>query len=80
MEDLKNLTKYPEFYALKQELLKFCDKMDSISDIDLTKISRVTLAEEIYGRRFASEQIKELFDRLGLITSGDKKVIDKTFE
>ena len=77
--DIGHLKKYPEFYALKVELEHFCDKMDSISDIDLSDVSRVTLLEEIYGRRWASVQIRDLLSSLGLV---DKKVTkrDMTME
>lgn len=68
--DINNLKKYPEFYALKKELENFCDKMDSIDDIKLDDVSRVTLAEEVYGRRYASEKVRDLLSSLGLV---DKK-------
>lgn len=65
--DINNLKKYPEFYALKTELEAFCDRLDSISDIDLTDTSRVTLTEEVYGRRWASEKVRDLLSSLGLV-------------
>lgn len=65
--DINNLKKYPEFYALKVELEAFCDRLDSISDIDLTDSSRVTLTEEVYGRRWASEKVRDLLSSLGLV-------------
>lgn len=69
--DIQNLKKHAEFYALKKELENFCDKMDSIDDIDLGNLSRVTLAEEVYGRRYASNQVRDLLSSLGLV---DKKI------
>lgn len=77
--DIGNLKKYPEFFALKKELENFCDKMDSIEDIEIEKVSRVTLAEEVYGRRYASAKVRDLLSSLGLI---DRKVIkrDATME
>lgn len=68
--DIQNLKRHAEFYALKKELENFCDKMDSIDDIDLSQVSRVTLAEEVYGRRYASNQVRDLLSSLGLV---DKK-------
>lgn len=68
--DIQNLKRHQEFYALKVELEAFCDKLDSISDIDLSDFSRVTLNEEIYGRRWASEKVRDLLSTLGLV---DKK-------
>lgn len=68
--DIQNLKKHAEFYALKKELENFCDKMDSIDDIDLQSSSRVTLAEEVYGRRYASTKVRDLLSSLGLV---DKK-------
>lgn len=68
--DINNLKKYPEFYALKKELENFCDKMDSIDDIQIDEVSRVTLAEEVYGRRYASIKVRDLLSSLGLV---DKK-------
>lgn len=65
--DIQNLKKYPEFYALRQELEKFCAKMDDISDIDIDKVSRVTLEQEVYGRRYASDQVRDLLSSLGLV-------------
>lgn len=78
--NIANLAKYPEFHALKKELLTFCDTMDNIRDIDITSHSRVTLEQEIYGRRFASDKVKELLMRLGMLEQKDFKKIDKTFE
>lgn len=77
--DIQNLKKHREFYALQQELEDFCDKMDSISDINLSDTSRVTLTDEIYGRRWASEKVRELLNTLGLI---DKQYVkrDMTME
>lgn len=77
--DINNLKKYPEFYALKIELEAFCDRLDSISDIDLTDTSRVTLTEEVYGRRWASKQVRDLLSTLGLV---DRKFTkrDMTFD
>lgn len=69
--DIQNLKKYPEFYALKQELEKFCDKMDSIEDIETENVSRVTLTEEVFGRRYASREVRNLLASLGLV---DKRV------
>lgn len=77
--DIQNLKKHREFYALQQELEDFCDKMDSISDIDLSDTSRVTLTDEIYGRRWASEKVRELLNTLGLIDRQLSKK-DNTFE
>lgn len=68
--DIQNLKKYQEFYSFKREMEIFCDKLDSISDIDLSDKNRVTLTEEVYGRRWASEQIRTLLYGLGLV---DKK-------
>lgn len=68
--DIQNLRKFQEFYSLKKELEYFCDKLDSIADIDLSDKSRVTLTEEVYGRRWASQHIKDFLYELGLL---DKK-------
>lgn len=68
--EIQNLKRFPEFHALKVELEAFCDRLDSISDIDLSDVSRVTLNEEIYGRRWASEKVRDLLSTLGLV---DKK-------
>lgn len=78
--DLKNLTKYPEFYALKQELLKFCESLDDISDIDLSKENRVTLNEEIFGRRWASDKVKAFLLKLGMVDQAGITKKDKTYE
>lgn len=71
--DIQNLKKYPEFYALKLELEAFCDKMDSIEDIKLSDVSRVTLIEEVYGRRWASQHIRDLLSSLGLVDKRNVK-------
>lgn len=77
--DIQNLKKYPEFYALKTELEAFCDKMDSIEDIKLSDVSRITLVEEVYGRRWASQHVRDLLSSLGLV---DKRITkrDMTME
>lgn len=74
-----HLKKYPEFFALKQELEEFCDELDSIRDIDISETSRVTLTEEVVGRRFASERVRDLLSSLGLIDV-KRQVRDKTME
>ena len=78
--DAQNLKKYPEYYALKQEMESFCNKMDSISDINLSDVSRVSLEQEIYGRRWASIQIRELLSTLGLVDKSKPRIIDRTGE
>lgn len=78
--DIQNLSKHREFYALKQELEEFCSKMDSISDIDLSDTSRVSLDVEVFGRRFASEKVRDLLSSLGLVDRIKPKVIDKTWQ
>lgn len=77
--EIKNLIKYPEFYALKQELEKFCDEMADISDIDLETQSRVSLNEEIAGRLWAAKKVTNLLFSLGLVERDTKKR-DQTFE
>ena len=77
---VQNLAKYPEFFLLKEELLKLCDKMDNISDIQIDNVSRVTIAEEIVGRRWASEQVKDFLMRLGMIEKADLKGRIQTYE
>jgi hypothetical protein len=72
--DIQNLKRFPEFYALKVELEAFCDKMDSIEDIDLSDVSRVTLEQEVYGRRWASQKVRDLLSTLGLV---DKRTTKK---
>jgi len=77
--DIQNLKKHAEFWALKQELEDFCDKMDSIDDMELDKVSRVSLSEEVFGRHYASTQVRDLLSTLGLV---DKKITrrDRTME
>jgi hypothetical protein len=77
--DIQNLKRYPEFYALRRELEDFCGKMDDINDINLDGASRITLEQEIYGRRYASEKVKDLLSTLGLIDKTNIKR-DKTHE
>lgn len=78
--DLKNIKKYPEFQMLKEKLEELCDKMDSIEDIDLENISRITIAEEIYGRQWAKKQVTEFLANLGLVESPRFVVKDNTHE
>lgn len=77
--DIQNLKRHQEFYALKLELEDFCNRLDSISDIDLSNPNRLDLAQEIYGRRWASEKIKDLLSTLGLVDKTNIKR-DATFE
>lgn len=77
---LKDITKYPEFFLLKEELLKFCDKMDNISDINIEGVSRVTIQEEIVGRRYASEKVKEFLVSIGMLQVDDIKPRVQTYE
>lgn len=77
--DIQNLKKYPEFYAFKLELEEFCDKMDSLQDMDLSKNQRVSISNEVFGRKWASEKVRDLLSTLGLV---DKTHItrDMTFD
>ena len=77
--DITNLKKHREYYALKLELEEFCDKMDSFGDMDFENVSRATMNEEIYGRYWASKNVRELLSSLGLIESKSRS-IDKTME
>lgn len=77
--DLKNLLAGPGFFALKQRLLLFCDSMESIADLDLSKLSKVTLGEEIAGRVWAAKKVRGLLQELGVIDNF-KRVKDRTFE
>lgn len=77
--DLKNITKYPEFAVFRQELLKFCDKIENISDVQIDSVTRVTVIEEILGRRWAAEKVREFLMGLGVLQVGDIKR-DKTYE
>lgn len=65
--DIQNLKRHQEFYSLKMELEDFCNKMDSIEDIDLTDPHRIDLAQEIFGRRWASQRVRDLLSSLGLV-------------
>ena len=78
--DVQQLKRYPEFYALKMQMEEFCERMDSISDINLDDVSRVSLDVEVFGRRFASDKIRELLSTLGLVDKSRPRVIDRTGE
>lgn len=77
--DIQSLKKHREFYALTTELEAFCNKLDSMEDIDLNDRSRVTLAEEVAGRLWASKKIRDFLLTLGLVDKTNIK-INKTFE
>lgn len=78
--DIQNLKKHQEFWALKKALEEFCDEMESIKDLDLTEVSRVTLGEEIAGRVWASAKVRDLLSSLGLIDKTKPRIIDRTGE
>lgn len=78
--DIQNLKKYPEFYALKVELEAFCDKLDSLSDIEQAVDRRISIAEEVAGRIWARDQVRDLLSSLGLVDKSKPKIIDKTGE
>lgn len=78
--DAQNLKKYPEFYALKLEMERFCEELESIKDLDINTVSKVTLGEEIAGRLWASKKVREMLSTLGLVDRSKPKIIDKTGE
>ena len=78
--DVQNLKKHQEFWALKKTLEDFCDSLDDISDIELDRVSRVTLVEEVYGRRYASIKVRDLLSTLGLVDKTKPRIVDKTGE
>jgi hypothetical protein len=74
------LVKYPEFYALKQELLDFCHELDDLNEIDLEKRNRLTVAEEVRANQYASKKIRHLLAKLGVLTKKDFKNQIQTYE
>lgn len=78
--DVQNLKKYPEFYALKQIMENFCEEMESIKDLKLDEVSRVTLGEEIAGRVYAATKVRDLLSSLGLVDKSKPRTIDRTGE
>lgn len=78
--DVQQLKKYPEFYALKQIMEGFCEEMESIKDLKLDEVSRVTLGEEIAGRVYASTKVRDLLSSLGLVDKSKPRIIDRTGE
>lgn len=78
--DAQNLKKYPEFYALKQTMEQFCEELESIKDLDLSDVSRVTLGEEIAGRLWASKKVRDMLSTLGLVDKSKPKIKDMTGE
>ena len=78
--DIQNLKKYPEFWALKQTMETFCNEMESIADLKLDEVSRVTLGEEIAGRVYASTKVRDLLSSLGLVDKSKPRIIDRTGE
>lgn len=78
--DAQNLKKYPEFYALKQIMETFCEEMESIKDLKLDEVSRVTLGEEIAGRVYAATKVRDLLSSLGLVDKSKPRIIDRTGE
>lgn len=80
LQDIQNLKKYREFHALKVYLEGFCEEIESIRDLDMENVSRVTLGEEIAGRVWASRKIRELLSTLGLVDKRRNEAIDKTGE
>jgi len=78
--DAQNLKKYPEFYALKMEMVKFCEELESIKDLDLSTQSRVTLGEEIAGRVWAAKKVRDMLSTLGLVDKTNPRIIDRTME
>lgn len=74
--DVQNLKKHQEFWALKKTLEDFCDSLDDISDIDIETIK----IEEIIGRRYASQKVRDLLSTLGLVDKSKARIIDRTGE
>jgi len=74
--DIQALKRHQEFWALKKELEDFCASLDDISDIDIATIR----IEEIIGRRFASERVRDLLSTLGLVDKTKPRIIDRTGE
>lgn len=79
-KDLQILIKYPEFYALKTELVKLVNELDDLGEIDLEKRGRLTIAEEVAGRQIASKKVKDLLKKLGLVYKADYTKQVKTYE
>ena len=77
---LKNIAQYPEFFLLKEKLLELCDKMDNISDIQIDNVSRVTITEEIVGRRWASQKVRDFLVSLEMLEQSDIISKSKTYE
>lgn len=78
--DVQQLKKYPEFWAFKQTMERFCEEMESIKDMKLDEFSRVSVSEEVAGRLWASEKVRDLLSTLGLVDKTKPRIIDKTGE
>jgi len=71
-KDLVQLAKYPEFYTLKKELLDFIDRIDTVTGVETI--------EELKGRQYSVENIKELLINLGLLNRVDFTPKDSSYE
>ena len=79
-KDLKILIQYPEFYALKKELVGLVEKLEDIHSIPLVAASRITVVEELAGRVYAAKAIKDLLSNLGVIKNTEYANSNKTYE
>lgn len=79
-QDLQILTKYPEYYALKEEFIKFVDEVRNLDTIDPDKLSRVSVEVEVVARKYAAKKIKDLLVKLGLINRADISKRVQTYE
>lgn len=65
-KDLYALSKYQEWYALKFELESFIKELDNNSEIDISKPSRISIAEEVAAKQYAKEKIVRFLQRMSL--------------
>lgn len=65
-KDLYALSKYQEWYALKFELESFIKELDNNSEIDISKPSRISIAEEVAAKQYAKEKIVRFLQRMNL--------------
>lgn len=74
--DLKRLTSYPEYYALKEEIEKMIKRLDTIDSIDVSLETPVDV--QVVAHKQAKKSLITFLNSMGVYS--EKKVVDSTYE
>lgn len=77
--DLKRITSYPEYYALKEEIEKMIKRLDTNDSIEASESSdHMMVLATLIGNKKAKKELVTFLNSMGVYS--EKKIVDSTYE